>query len=341
MSLRIALLGVAHYHANFWLRAFMQCDDVVITGVWDDEPARLDAFATRHGVGATSDLAALLKDCDAVAICSTTRDHARLIGAAAAEGRAVLCEKPLATSMADCESIASTVAQSGIGFMQSFPKRFDPINHEIRSLLRRGEIGRVSLCRVRHGHSHGFDPEFRKGWYVDPELSGGGTLLDEGVHGADFLRWMFGEPLSAFATVSSDGFALPVEDSAAAIFRFEGGLIAELATSWGFAAADTSIEIYGSKGTILLGGVDIASRPTRDRDFLRIFRSETGSWTSSPTVPNFKTGVFHEHVAWGFVEALREGGPMPVTLEDGHRAFAMIDAAYRSARSGRSEAIGL
>lgn len=341
MSLRIAILGVAHYHANFWTRAFLQSEDVEVAGIWDVDAGRAREFAERHGVSSAEDRAALIATADAVAICSATSDHVELVRAAAAQGRAVLCEKPLGSSTADCDVIAAIVAESGIRFMQSFPKRFDPVNHEIAALLREGAIGRVTLCRVRHGHSHAFDPAFRKGWYVDPELSGGGTLLDEGVHAADFLRWMFGEPRSAFATISSDTFGLPVEDAAAAIFSYDGGLIAEITTSWGFVAADTSIEIYGTEGTILLGGVDIASRPTRESEFLRVFRrgENGGAWTSSPTVPHFKTGVFHEHVAWAFVKALKTGAPMPVTIEDGRRAFAMIDAAYRSARSGRAEPV--
>ncbi|CAH1649616.1 conserved hypothetical protein [Hyphomicrobiales bacterium] len=341
MSLRIAILGVAHYHANFWTRAFLTSEGVSVAGAWDDDPQRLEAFARQHGIAAQPKLAALLAGSDAVAICSATSDHPALIRAAAEKGLPVLCEKPLGATAEQCDAIADIVARTGIRFMQSFPKRFDPINHEIAALLRDGAIGRVTLARVRHGHSHGFDPNFRRGWFVDPAQSGGGTLLDEGVHAADFLRWMFGDPVSAYATVSSGTFGLPVEDTAAAIFRFADGMIAEVATSWAFTAADTSIEIYGTEGTILLGGVDIASRPTRDRDFLRIFRrdGDGGRWSTSATVPHFKTGIFHEHVAWAFVEALKSGEAMPVTLEDGRRAFAMIDAAYRSVRSGRAEPI--
>lgn len=342
MTHRIAVLGVAHYHANFWTQAFLRDKDVALSGVWDADPSLAQDFAARHGIEVATDRDALLAVSDAAAICSATGDHVDLVRAVAARGLPVLCEKPLGASRAQCDAIASIVAVSGIRFMQSFPKRFDPVNHEIAALLRDGAIGKVTMCRIRHGHSHGLDPAFRKGWYVDPTLSGGGTLLDEGVHAADFLRWMFGEPETAFAVISSDTFGLPVEDTAAAIFRFPSGMIAEVATSWAFTAADTSIEIYGTGGTILLGGVDIASRPTRETEFLRIFRRDKdggGNWTASPTVPHFKTGVFHEHVASAFAAALREACPMPVTLEDGLRAFAMIDAAYRSTRSGRVEPV--
>jgi predicted dehydrogenase len=341
MSLRIAILGVAHYHANFWTKAFLTSAGVTVAGAFDTDPVRLDGFARQHGIAAVADLAALLSDSDAAAICSETVNHLALIQTAAERGLPVLCEKPLGTTIEQCDAIAAIVAETGIRFMQSFPKRFDPVNLEIADLLRDGVVGRVTLVRIRHGHSHGFDPHFRKGWFVDPAQSGGGTLLDEGVHAADFLHWLFGMPVSAFATTSSSTFGLRVEDTAAAVFRYADGMIAEVTTSWAFAAADTSIEIYGTEGTILLGGVDIASRPTRENEFLRVFRRDAGGgrWASSPTVPHFKTGVFHEHVAWAFVKALREGGPMPVTLNDGRQAFAMIDAAYNSVRSGRAEPI--
>lgn len=341
MSLRIAILGVAHYHANFWTKAFLASEGVAVAGAWDSDPARADVFARQHGIAAVTDLAALLAGSDAVAICSETAAHPALVQAAAEKGLPILCEKPLGATMEQCDAIAGIVAETGVRFMQSFPKRFDPVNHEIAALLRDGAIGRVTLVRIRHGHSHGFDPNFRKGWFVDPAESGGGTLLDEGVHAADFLNWLFGMPASAYATISSSIFDLPVEDTAAAIFRYADGMIAEVTTSWAFAAADTSIEIYGTEGTILLGGVDIASRPTRESDFVRVFRRDAGggSWVSSPTVPHFKTGIFHEHVAWAFAKALKAGGAMPVTLEDGRQAFAMIDAAYRSVRSGGAEPV--
>ena len=335
--LKIAMLGLQHYHANFWTRAIQQSPDAEVAGVWDPDAGRASAFAAEYGIAAETDLDNLVERADAVAICSATADHKALIAVAVRHAKPVLCEKPLGRDLADAREIRSMVETAGIAFMQSFPKRFDPVNHEIRDLLRAEEIGSITMCRVRHGHSHGLNPRFRDEWFVDPARSGGGTLLDEGVHAADFLHWMFGMPVSVSATISGAALGLRVEDAAFASFVFQTGMIAEVATSWTFAAADTSIEIYGAEGTILLGGVDIASRPNREDGFLRVFRrdGEGGAWSTSPTIPHFKTGVFHEHVAWAFVEALRSGAAMPVTLEDGIAAQAMIDAAYASAASGR------
>lgn len=338
MTLRIALLGVEHYHANFWTKAFLGKGGVALAGVWDANPEIALAFAEKYTLPLWRDAEALVDESDAVAICSATADHRQLVEIAARFGRPILCEKPLGVSLEDCAAIADIVARSGVPFMQSFPKRFDPVNREIADLLAREALGRVTMCRIRHGHNHGLDPAFRKQWFVDPVRSGGGTLLDEGIHAADFLRFLFGEPESVFAATSSAALGLPVEDTALATFRYESGMLAEVATSWCFAAADTSIEIYGTEGTILLSGVDIASRPARESGFLRIFTHRDG-WSQSGMIPHFKTGIFHEHVAWAFVDALQADKPMSVTLADGHRACAMIEAAYRSAKSGRAEDI--
>ena len=339
--IRIAILGVSHYHANFWCKAILASDKAELAGIWEADKKPADEFAAQYEARVSGKIETLLGDCDAVAVCSTTAQHKPLIEAAANAGKPVLCEKPIAMTVAESMEIAEIVQDSGVAFMQSFPKRFDPVNSAIREVVRSGDLGTINLCRVRHGHSHGLNPDFHHAWFVDPKKSGGGTLLDEGVHAADFLRYLFGEPERVQADISSSTLNLPVEDTALASFRYENGLLAEIATSWCFAAADTSIEIYGTHGTVLLSGVDIASRPTREKAFLQIFRrnKEGGAWEISQIVPHFKTGIFHEHVAWAYIDALAAGDAMPTGLEDGIYASAMIEAAYTAARAGRSEFI--
>ncbi len=332
-QIRIAILGVQHYHANFWTRAVLQSDKAMMAGIWDPDPVLAAKFAQTQKVDYIADCEELLAVCDAVAICSATSDHREFIRKAAHANLPILCEKPLGISTDDNIEIREIVETAGVRFMQSFPKRFDPATAAVRNIVESGDLGDIFLCRVRHGHSHGLGEEFRKEWFVDPAKSGGGTLLDEGIHAADFLRYIFGEPEEANAAISSSTLGLPVEDTAQATFSYADGLIAEVSTSWCFAAADASIEIYGTSGTLLLRGVDIASRPTSESDFLRVFRSGSG-WESLDVLPHFKTGVFHEHVMWAFLDALAAGTPMPVGIDDGIRAFAMIDAAYRAARTG-------
>jgi predicted dehydrogenase len=337
-------LSFAHYHANFWSEVFAARG--VLAGVWDDDSARGQDAAARFGTTPHASLDGLLERCGAVAICSETSRHAELVEAAAARGLAVLCEKPLGTSLADCERIVRTVEQHGLWFMQSFPKRFDPATHRLREAVQTGEIGRVTLARVRHGHFYGLQPDFRERWYVRPALSGGGALLDEGVHAADLLAHLFGLPQSVVAQTSSETLGLEVEDLGVAVFRWPSGLIGEIASSFTFAAADTSVELYGTHGTLLLAGVDLASRDITSERYLRRYVAQgqigvrPGSepavrvWEALDLVPRFKIGQFHHQNAIAFVDALERGDPPPIPVTDGLRAGRMIDAAYRAAASG-------
>ena len=312
--------------------------------MWDADAAMASEFADRHGVVAMTDRAALISASDAVAICSATSDHVGLVRAAAEQGRPVLCEKPLGTTMAECDTIAAIVADSGIRFMQGFPKRFDPVNHEVAALLAEGAIGRVTLCRIRHGHSHGFDPSFRQGWFADPAFSGGGTLLDEGVHAADFLCWLFGDPHRSARLFHPTTSVCLSTILAAAIFRYANGIIAEVTTSWALPRPILRSRSMVRKEPFCSA---VSTSPRVRRATVTSYASSGATrmvaacGRRSTTVPYFKTGVFHEHVAWAFLKALKDGGPMPITLQDGRRAFAMIDAAYRSAQSGRTETVDM
>jgi predicted dehydrogenase len=339
-AIRVGLLSVAHYHGHFWAEAFRESPLAELVGIWDDDAARGEEAATRHGTRFWAELEPLLDACEAVAITSETARHAPLVEAAARRGRHVLCEKPLAATREDCDRIARVVAATGIVFMQSFPKRFDPVNHELRRLVESGALGRLVLVRVRHGHFYGLDPAFRKSWYVDPARGGGGALLDEGSHAADFLRWLLGEPESVTATLSGAALGLAHEDTAVAVFRFPGGVLGEIATGIVFVAGDNSVELYGTEGMAVLAGVDLASRDLTEGRFLKTYRvGDPRQWTVSPIVPRFKTGGFHQQNPLAFLEALRAGGPPPVTLEDGRRAVEMILAAYRAAETGRRETV--
>lgn len=337
--IKVAVLSFAHYHANFWTEVFRTSPLATLTGIWDDDAARGAASAATHQTVFHADLDAVLANCEAVAICSETTRHADLVERAARAGCAILCEKPLAGSLADADRIARAVAAAGTPFMQSFPKRFDPVNHELKRRLEAREFGRIGLVRVRHGHYYGLDAAFPKSWHADPLLSGGGTLIDEGVHGADFLRWMFGEPESVTAITSSAMLGLGVEDLAIAVYRYADGMVAELATSWNFVAASDSIEIYGNQGTALLGGVDLASKDFCTEGWLRTYAGGERRWTRPDIVPQFKVGNFHQQNALAFLDALARNAPPPVTLEDGRRALAMILAAYDAAASGREVTI--
>ena len=342
---RFGILSFAMYHANFWARAIADSGLAAFVGIWDADADRGAAAAQEYGTAHWADLDALLEACDAVAITSETLAHVDLAERAAARGCHILVEKPLATTMTGCDRIRTAVERAGVSFMQSFPKRFDPVNHELKRLVDDGELGRVTLMRVRHGHLYGLTGGgAHAGWPEDPVFSGGGSLLDEGVHGADFIRWMLGDPDTVMATVAHP-LGRRVEDVGVAVFTWDDGPVCELASSNAFAAADNSIEIFGTGGAAVLSGVDLASRDVTDGAYLKVCRlaeenlrdPATRRWVASDVVPRFKTTPeFHQQNPLRFLDALTTGAAPPTTMEDGRRALRMILSAYDSARTGRT-----
>lgn len=339
--IRFGVVSFAHYHANFWAEAINAEPEATLAGVWDDVAERGREAAERYGTRFYQTLGGLLRDCDAVGITSPTAHHADLVEEAAAAGVHILLEKPIATTLEDCNRIEQAVDRAGIRFMQNFPKRFDPVNHELVQIVRRGDLGTIALVQVRHGHFHGTDSHFQRQWFTDATLSGGGTLIDEGVHATDFLRWLLGETGErVVATLSYHALSLPVEDTACAVYTFPSGALAAVTTSWTFQASEVSVEVYGTEGSALLSGVDLTSRDFAGAPYLRVFRrgEERGIWSGSQTVPGFKGGpLFHQQGPKHFLDCLRQGRRPVTGLEDGRQSLAMVLAAYRAARTGRQE----
>ncbi len=340
--IRFALLGVAHYHANFWAEAIAQMPgEAVLAGIWDADAERGREFAARHGLAFEPDLDALLSRIDAAGVTSETAGHRALIAVCAEAGVHVLCEKPLAPTAQECAAIAAIERESGIIIRQTFPKRTDPINDEVRALLAQGVLGEITLVRIRHGHRHALGPNILRQWYADPALSGGGALIDEGVHAADFLNWLFERPSAVSATTRTHLPGLRVEDTACATFRWPSGLLAEVSVSWTFVAAAQSIEIFGTAGTMVVDGVDIASRTRASSPFLRWYLQDGAQITrqASETLPRFVSGDFHHEGPRRFVRLLRGGLDDLPTVADGVAALELIFAAYAAAASDRAEPV--
>lgn len=337
--IQFAILSFAHYHANFWSEAINDASDAVLVGIWDDNEERGRDAAVRYNTQFWPDLEALLAASDAAGITSETSKHLELVEAAARHHCAILLEKPMARTLDECRQILHAVESAGIKFMQNFPKRYDPINRELAQIVEKGTLGKIALVRVRHANYHLLElgQTAADQWFASPELAGGGSLLDEGIHAADLLLWLLGEPEAACAVVSNATLGLPLDDSGIALFKYPSGTIAEITASGTLVAAPESIEIFGTEGSAVLTGVDLASREFAQAPYLRVFQrgEERGVWQGSPTVPNFRTGHFHQNGPLHFLRYLRGEAEPVVALDEGWKSLAMIEAAYAAASTGQ------
>ncbi|MCO5222894.1 MAG: Gfo/Idh/MocA family oxidoreductase [Thermomicrobiales bacterium] len=336
-KIKFAILSFAHPHAHAWASAINEHLDAELIGVWDSDPERGRSAAERHATRFFAVLEELLPLSDAVGITSETSRHQELVTAAARHGVHVLCEKPMATTLEDCDLIADSVRESDIVFMQSFPKRFDPAGTELIDLVQSSVLGDVSLVRIRHAHHFGLDPSFATQWFAEPELSGGGALIDEGVHATDFLCRLLGRPTSVVASTSRAHLNLEVEDTAVATFTYDGGPLAEIVASWAMVAAESSIEVYGARGTAILSGVDVASKQHAGQPYLKYWHRDLGGngFAGSAVVPSFLSGDFHSEVPRRFISALQSGETPASGLREGRESLELVLTSYESARLGQ------
>lgn len=321
--MKIGMLSFAHVHAPAYARLLTTMPDVEFVGIADEDQERgaaaarlfqCDYFTTPDELLAAAGLAA-------VVICAPNSQHRELAVAAARAGKHILCEKPLATTVADGQAMISACDDAGVQLMTAFPMRFSAPVIALRGMARDGAIGDIVAARTTN---HGTLPP---GWFSDPHLSGGGAVMDHTVHVADLLRWILGrEFTSVYAEIDTllhPGLA--VDDAAMLVLELEGGVFASLDPSWSRPRSfptwgDVTMELIGTRGVLSLDA--FAQK-------VEVYSDTAGRarWES------YAGGGDHDMLR-AFVAALHEGVPVPVTGVDGLRATEVALAAYASARRG-------
>ncbi|CAN5621254.1 Gfo/Idh/MocA family oxidoreductase [soil metagenome] len=301
---------------------------------------RADALASEYGVPADADPEALLArpDVDVVVIATPHTTHLPLALAAAAEGKHIYLEKPMALSVAECDEILAAARRSGVRVSVASQARYNEISMRAKELIDEGVTGRITMFRVT-SPTVGWDVP-ADGWFVDP--AEGGAYLDWGPHGCDTLRWFTGsEATLAFGLFANHGDIPALDPSAMVSYRLASGAMAQLWMSYEIPPPG-----LGSYMQWLCVGTDGMLDFTRDT--LRLGRGEgwetvldlpPWDWTVDPRAPR-RIGLTARQVEQ-FARALLDGTEPDISGEDGRAAIEMVEAAIRSARSGRAEPIPL
>jgi 1,5-anhydro-D-fructose reductase (1,5-anhydro-D-mannitol-forming) len=230
-------------------------DEVVSTS-----PERAAAFAAMHGIpGHGTDLAAALAaPGDAVYISSTNEKHRDQALAAIAAGRHVLCEKPLAMTLADARAMVAAAQARGVTFATNHHLRCAGSHRTIRALIAAGRIGRVLSLRIFHAVHL---PPHLQGWRIDNPAAGGGVIADITVHDADTARFLLDEtPVSVVAQMTASGMGRGVEDSAMSVWSMPSGAMVMAHESFTHRFAGTGLEVHGTEGSIIATGI-MTQRP--------------------------------------------------------------------------------
>ena len=337
-------MSFAHGHANAYCGSIQQFDDARVIAAWDSDATRAQDAATAFGLEIESSPEELIArdDIDAVIITSETSNHIALIEAACAAGKNILCQKPMVTTLADCDRVIEAVDKSGVHFQMAFQMRYDPLNQKIKEWVESGAIGNVGAIRRRHCLDVLFNQGFIDGpakWHFDAEKNIG-MFFDDAIHAADFLYWIMGKPVSVMAEVGNTLTSVAPDDCGIALYKWQteiGQAMGTLFNSSVALAAENTCEVYGDAGVIIQNYDDLVS--TRNlapgTNALKMFRKETGEWEyfDYELPPNH--GARIGAVPRGWLDNLKSGDAPTVSARDGKVSVEMCLAAYQSSKEGK------
>jgi xylose dehydrogenase (NAD/NADP) len=298
----------------------------------DIEKARRVAQAL--GIGrVVGSYEALLKDpdVDAVYIPLPNTMHAEWAIRAAEAGKAVLCEKPLATSAEDVAKQIEACAKHGVSLMEAFMYRFHPQTRRVRELVASGVIGQVR--EVRAHLSVNIMRTLDKSNIRYAETLGGGALLDMGCYTVNICRMIFDrEPERVISRLQVDP-NLRVDTSAAGILEFDGGI--GMITCWFGADGQGAYTIVGTEGTIEVPRGIILGLGTRVPEGLIVVMDADGKRREEL----FEPGDHYRDMVDAFSEALLNGQPVPLPPEDSLKNMKVLEALARSSEKDSSESV--
>ncbi|MCG3147503.1 MAG: Myo-inositol 2-dehydrogenase [Verrucomicrobiae bacterium] len=328
--MKLGILGFAHSHVGMYIAEWRKTGAMELTAGWDHDVKR----AAESGLPVCQTIAELLGQVEAVVIAAETSRHAELVEQAAAAGKAIILQKPLALTLADADRIVAAVRN--VPFTLAWQMRVDPHNVQLKSLLATGAFGKVCMLRRRHGLPTQTWPDFAKTWHVQPELNRD-VFADDAAHPLDFLYWLRGMPVSVSAELGTLVNPAIVNDTGIAVLRFADGSLGEVSCSFVAVAGENVTEVICERGVIIQNYGDVPScnspRPPGAGPQLKWFLD--GKWHASE-LPEIKNhGERIAGLAAPLAEFLHGKRPPIATAAEGRDVLRLVLACYESDQQGK------
>jgi predicted dehydrogenase len=259
---------------------------------------------------------------DAVYVATPVRLHAEQTIAAAGAGKHVLCEKPMAIGLAECDLMIAACRSAGVALGIAYYRRFYPVVMRVKEIVDSGEIGTPVFAQMTAFEPFDPRPGEPRSWLLERSESGGGPMADFGCHRLEVLLHLLGPVRRVTSIVSTVALRREVEDTAATLLQFETGATAMLAVTHAAADREDTFDLFGTKGS-----VRIASLTRGDLTLRAAGRERTESHRPAANV--------HKPLVDEFVEAVRTGRAPSVDGHVGRAVAAVQDAIYADAPSVR------
>jgi len=342
--LRIGFVGtglIAWAH-GLGLQAMIEAGvlEADITVVHDRSARRAQGFAAAHGAEVVADLTELVERCDAVWVCTPTVAHRSAVDAALAGRRAIFCEKPLATGVAEAQSLVDAVAAVDVPAQSGLVLRAAPVFRALRTLLGSGTLGRPMAATVRDDQYFPIQGTYGSTWRGDIAQAGGGCLIEHSIHDVDILRFCLGEAVGIRARTANVAGHEGIEDLAVVSISFDSGLEAHLTSVWHNILSRGStrrMEIFCQDGMVWLDDEFRGPLHIQTSEGTEVRPCPPPAWVEDLPLGRDEVGLAvraYAEADRAFVDAVVEGRAPEPGLDVALVAHRLVDAAYRSADAG-------
>jgi predicted dehydrogenase len=335
--MKVGILGAGNI-SDTHARAALGVPGVEIAAVCGTNREKAERMAAKYGGTAYDDLDRFLshRPMDIVAIGTPSGVHAEQAIAAIGKGLHVLSEKPLDVTTAKVDSVINAAERAGIKVGVFFQDRLKPDIAAMKQIIVSGKLGKPIFIA---GHVRWYRPpeyystsKWRGSWSLD----GGGALMNQAIHTVDVLQWLFGPVVRVAGRTGTLLHAIKTEDTAGAVLEFENGALGIIeATTSSYPGYARRVEASGSEGTLILDSDRLAATDLRGAEPSKAAAAEpppenAASATVSDSVP-------HQRIFEDFIRAIQTNGTPVCDAREARPSVAIIEAIYRSARSGQFE----
>lgn len=336
---KVAILGagfISDIHVESYHRFVPEAE---VVGVYTRDAEKAKAFAAKHHIpNWYNNIDALINQsgCEVVDICLPNFLHAEAALKAAAAGKHIIIEKPLAVTLEEADIMIAACKKAGVKLMYAEELCFAPKYERVRLLVNEGAVGKIYMLKQSEKHSGPHSD-----WFYDINLSGGGVLMDMGCHAIEWFRWMLNNAkvVSVFASLNTvlHQHRTKAEDNSVVIIEFENGVTAVAENSWAkHGGMDDCSEVYGTGGVIyadLFMGNAAITYSKEGYGYAMEKADTTAGWSFTVFEEAFNQGYPQE--LKHFIECVQQDKTPLVTGEDGRAVLEIIYAAYASAAAGK------
>jgi predicted dehydrogenase len=336
-TLKVAIIGcgrIAPRHGAAF-NEIAESHRVRVAACCDLVEGRATNFANNYGGDVYTDYRAILDrpDIDLVSICLPSGLHARVGIEAAAAGKHVLVEKPIALTLEDADALIAACESAGVTLGVVLQNRFNPPMRDLRALVDSGALGRLYLgnATVRWYRPQEY---YEDGWHGTWAMDGG-ALMNQSIHHIDALQWLMGDVESVYAYTGTLAHRMEAEDVGVAVIRFRNGALGSVegSTLTYPENLEGSVALFGEHGSVKVGGTALNRKV-----FWKVqgqLEHEREMLTREAVDPPSVYGYSHREQLIEMVTAIRDGRPPSTHGREARRSLALVTAMYQSARERR------